>query len=206
MSAIAIWGTAALVYVGFRAWYDGWRGPLRKDEIDHYMSLVEGTSSAEVNDVDALRRFLEEDDGREFVMLNLVRLHPEPVPHPETGEATRAIALLRGYLGGFMPELVRRGGLPALQARKVGPYIDAWGTEPDPDWTIMGYMRYRSRRDLISLATDPRFLATHGLKLAAISNTFSFPTSPGWGSYLGPRIWVALVIALLAALTQLAIS
>ncbi len=206
MSPFAIWGAAALLYAGFRAWYDNWRGPLRKDEVEMYMLRLEGTSTAEVNDVDEMRRFLEEDDGREFVMLNLVRLHPKPIPHPETGAPTRARDLLRGYLSGFMPTLLRHGGVPLMQARKIGPYVDAWGSEPDPGWTIVGYMRYRSRRDMISLATDPRFMKSHPLKIAAIPNTFSFPTRPGGGLYLGPRIWLALLLALVAALVQLAAS
>lgn len=206
MSPTAIWGVAILLYVGFRAWYDNWRGPLSAAEISMYMARIEGTSTAEMNDVDALRRFLEEDDGREFAMLNLVRLHPEPVAHPVTGEPVGARQLLLGYLRGFVPALVRRGGVPLLQARKIGPYVDAWGSESDPGWSIVGYMRYRSRRDLISTATDPRFLEIHPLKIAAISNTFSFPTRPGGGAFLGPRIWVALALALCASLVQLAIS
>ena len=206
MSALAIWGAAALVYLGFRGWYDNWRGPIRPEEIDHYLAIGDQTSMDEVNDMALIRRFLEEDDGKEFVMLNLVKLHPKPVPHPKTGELTRAPQLLRGYIGDFMPTLLRHGGLPLLQARKVGPYVDAWGTEADPDWTIVGYMRYRSRRDMIQLATDPRFLNGHGLKIAAIATTFSFPTQYGSGAFMGPRMTVALVLALGAALLQIAIT
>ena len=203
MSPEWIWLAAALVYAAFRAWYDNWRGPIRPDEIDAYLARVEGTPMAEVNDVASLRRFLEKDDGREFVMLNLVRLAPEPVPHPETEEPTPAASLLRAYLGGFLPTLLRHGGVPLLQARKIGPYVDAWGVEPDPGWTIVGCMRYRSRRDMIELATDPRFIATHGFKIAALPNTFSFPSRYALSGSLGPRVWVALVLALLAALGHL---
>jgi hypothetical protein len=34
---------------------------------------------------------------------------------------------------------------------------DALPVEGDPGWSIFGLMRYRSRRDLIRLAGDPRF-------------------------------------------------
>ena len=54
-------------------------------------------------------------------MLNLVKLQPEPVPHPETGVPTPARDLLRGYLADFLPTLLRRGGVPLLQAPKIGP-------------------------------------------------------------------------------------
>jgi hypothetical protein len=86
MSPVAIWGTTALLYLGFRAWYDDWRGPLSETEIAQFVDRFENTVAAEVNDVEDLRRFLEDDDGREFVMLNLVRLHPKPVSHPDTGK------------------------------------------------------------------------------------------------------------------------
>lgn len=206
MSALMIWLGAAILYGAFRAWYDNWRGPLRAEEIDAYLERARDTSMDEVNDLAVIRKFLEDDDGKEFVMLNLVRLHPKPVPHPETGELTRARTLLQGYMAGFMPTLLRHGGIPLLQARKVGPYIDAWGAEPDPGWTLVGYMRYRSRRDMIQLATDPRFVGSHGFKIAAISNTFSFPTQYRPGGFIGPRVWVAGALALIAALAHLAIA
>ncbi len=97
------------------------------------------------------------------------------------------------------------GGHPALAARKIGGYVDAWHVEPDPGWTIMGYTRYRSRRDMAKLAIDPRFQSLHKFKIAGTAETFSFPTHPFLTLYIGPRIWVALTIALVAALTDLTI-
>ena len=205
MSPLAIWGAAALLYLGFRVWYDGLRRrPLTTAEIDAFMEQAQDGTFRRASDLAELRRFLEEDDGREFVMLNLVKLHAEPVPHPDTGRPTKARALLRAYISDFLPTLLRRGGVPLLQASKIGPYVDSWGVEPDPDWTMVGYMRYRSRRDMISLAVDPRFQGGHGYKFAAIPTTFSFPTQKTGGLLVGPRIWVALVLALGAALAQLA--
>jgi hypothetical protein len=206
MNGLIIWGVAALAYLAFRLWYDGLRRPLTAQEIDDFLKEASQTSTGSVNDLTALRRFLEEDDGREFAMINLVKLNPEPVPHPQTGEPTPARELVQGYLSDFMPTLLRRGGVPLFQGRKIGPYIDAWGSEPDPGWTLVGSMRYRSRRDLMRLATDPRFLGGHGLKIAALPSTFSFPTRPVPIAFVGPRIWVALTLALGAALTQLALG
>jgi hypothetical protein len=86
MSGLWIWLAAAAAYVAFRAWYDNWRGPLRPEEIDTYLKRIEAAQGVEGTDIETMRRFLEEDDGREFMMLNLVRLNPELAPHPETGE------------------------------------------------------------------------------------------------------------------------
>ena len=205
MSGLWIWLAAGVAYLAFRAWYDNWRGPLRRDEIATYLERIEASALTELNDLETLRRFMEDDDGREFVMLNLVRLNPEPAPHPETGEPTPAPQLLRAYLGTFLPQLLRRAGHPLLQARKVGGYVDAWNVEPDPGWSFIGYMRYRSRRDMLELVTAPSFLAAHPFKAAALPKTFSFPTQPAISLYAGPRIWVGLVLALVAALAHLAL-
>jgi hypothetical protein len=203
MTGLWIWLTAAAVYLAFRVWYDNWRGSLRREEIDTHLARAEGSGLTDSSDLDSLRRFMEEDDGREFIMLNLVRLNPEPAPHPETGEPTSSRKLVDGYLGTFLPQLLRRAGHPLLQARKVGGYIDSWNVEPDPGWTFMGYMPYRSRRDLLELVTAPGFSAAHPFKLAAIPKTFSFPTQPVLSTYAGPRVWVGLVLTLLAAIAHL---
>lgn len=204
--SVWIWLVAGIAYLAFRLWYDSWRGPLRPDEIEAYMAQIEASGLADPNERETLRAFLEADDGREFVMLNLVRLRSEPAPHPRTGEPTPAPKLLREYLGMFLPALVGRAGHPLLQARKVGGYVDAWNVEPDPEWSFMGYMRYRSRRDMMELIVAPSFLAGHPFKVAALRNTFSFPTQPAMSLYAGPRIWVGLVLALIAALASLAVS
>jgi hypothetical protein len=65
-------------------------------------------------------------------------------------------------------------------------------------------MRYRSRRDMMELATNPQLQDVHPFKTAGTAMTFSFPTQPMMGFALRPRVWVGLVLALLAALTHLA--
>jgi hypothetical protein len=65
-------------------------------------------------------------------------------------------------------------------------------------------MRYRSRRDMMKLATDPRFLDAYPFKIAAVAQTFSFPTQVTTSMALRPRTGVALLLALLAALIHLA--
>jgi hypothetical protein len=198
------WACAAALYALFRLWYDNWRGKLTPAEIDTFMqraaSQRETLGGSDVNDPASIRAFLEADDGREFVMLNLVRVAPGLPPHPVTGVPTPGKDLLALYSNPFIAALIRRGGHPAIVARKVGGYVDAWGVAPDPGWDIVGFMRYRSRRDLMILATDPRFKDIHQFKLAGISETFSFPTQPWLSLYVGPRLWLGLLLALAAAL------
>jgi hypothetical protein len=205
MTIWIIWGTALLTYVGFRLWYDNWSGPLKPAEIYAFLKQMAGRFEGTGNSPQVLRAFLEADDGREFVMLNLVKAQMEQVEDPKTGHMVQGFDLLKRYSKRFMPVLFRNGGHPAMVGRKVGGYIDAWNTEADPDWTIFGLMRYRSRRDMIKLVTDPAFMEGHPDKLLGTLATFSFPTQRVLSLYLSPRITVALVLALIAALGHLAL-
>jgi len=200
-----VWAVAGGLYALFLAWYRNWRGKLTPEEIERYIALANQTHDNDLNDFGVIRKFLEEDDGREFVMVNLVKVASGKVPDPETGEPVSGPALLRRYTGPFMRALFARGGHPALAARKVGGYVDAWNVPPDPGWTIVGFMRYRSRRDLMELVTDPRFTGMHAFKIAATPETFSFPTQPVIRTYLTPFIWVPMWLALCAALAQLVV-
>lgn len=202
------WLAAGLLYLIFLAWHDGWfsaRGPLTAAEIDRYLQAIEGAPAAEVNDPAVIRAFLEADDGEPFVMLNLVRIRDTAI-HPVTGAEAPARDLLLGYFRSFLGELIPRGGYPALSAQPVGGYVDAWGVEANPGWTTVGMIRYRSRRDMMELATHPDFGDAHAFKIAAIDNTFSFPMHTGVGLLLGPKLWLGLLLALGAALVHLLTS
>jgi hypothetical protein len=50
---------------------------------------------------------------------------------------------------------------------------------------------------------DPAFTAGHPDKLLGTLATFSFPTQRVLSFYVGPRVTVALVLALIAALSHL---
>jgi hypothetical protein len=198
------WLVALVLYGLFRLWYDNWRGPLSPGEIDAFMAKSAETKMGDYSDPAVVRAFLEADDGREFIMSNLVSVHVTEVPHPLTGVPTKGLALLQDYGMRFVKVLLRHGGHPMLAMRKVGGYVDAWNTPPDPGWHVVGAMRYRSRRDMMELATDPSLRDVHPLKTAGTAATFSFPTQVILGFALRPRAWVALVLALLAALAHLA--
>jgi hypothetical protein len=199
-----IWGAALALYLLFRLWYDSWRGPLTKAEIDAFFAEIAGRIGGG-NDPEVLRAFLEADDGKEFVMLNLVKIEPGKVTDPAGGEPMTGREAMRRYSDPFVRALLRKGGHPGMVGRKIGPYVDAWNVESDPGWSIFGLMRYRSRRDMIAMVRDPMFAEIHPYKLLGIPTTFSFPTQREVSLYLGPRVWVALVLALGAALVQLVV-
>lgn len=200
---VSIWAASLVLYGAFWLWYVGIPRPLTSAEIDAHLAVV-AKSKLQVTPerLATLRAFLEADDGDEFFMLNLLRLQPSPVKGPGSDEPRSAREVMDGYSSHFMPALFRRGGHPAYFGRAAAGYLEQWSVEPDPGWTIAAAIRYRSRRDMIELVTDPRFADAHEFKTAALANTLAFPTAPGF-VVVGPKIWVGLALALLAALAQI---
>lgn len=203
MNPLWIWLPAAALYVLFSLWYGNWSGPLRPAEIERYVdrlaALPEGRDPERLA---ALRAFLESDDGGELFMVNLIRLQPDPVAVPGSAETAPAADVLARYTRPFLGGALRRATHPVFAGPAAGSYVEHWGVEPDPGWTFAGIVRYRSRRDLIELATDPSFQDIHRYKLAAIANTLAFPVAPS-RIHLGPKLLVPLLLALAAALAQL---
>ena len=200
-----IWITALVVYAVFVGWYFNWKGPLTTNEISTFSKAAETVSGAANTDPEVLRQFMETDDGKEFVMLNLVRFPDQTVAHPETGEMMTGPELITGYFGPFSKALLRRGGHPVLLARKRGGHIDSWNAADDQGFQVVSAMRYRSRRDIVELVLDPRFADGHKFKMAAIDGTTSFPMQVNTSTYLRPAFWVPLMLLLMASLAQNAI-
>jgi hypothetical protein len=135
-------------------------------------------------------------------MVNLIRLHPNHVAMPGSGELQPARRVLAGYTNHFMPALFKRAGHPIFVGPAAGGYLEHWGVESNPGWTFAGIIRYRSRRDVMALATDPAFDPAHAYKIAAMANTLAFPVTPAM-VFFGPRVWIALVLLLVAAVGHL---
>ena len=145
MTSFWVWGVAVLGYAIFLAWYVNWRGPLSKAEVETLMAQMRASNvgHGDQDELPVIRKFLEEDDGREFFMLNVIRISEADVADPVTGEMRPARQVMAGYTRMFMPALFARGGHPALAARRIGGMVDTWGLKEVPEWSMMGYIRYR---------------------------------------------------------------
>ena len=76
--SIIIWATAFLLYAIFWLWYVGFRKPLSKREIDHYLKELSKFNNNSAQGLDDLRQFLETDTGKSFVMVNSISLKKTP--------------------------------------------------------------------------------------------------------------------------------
>ena len=199
---ISIWLTASALYLAFLYWYINWSGPIAAEEMGSYIEKFSKGSGAAHTDADVVRRFMEEDDGKEFVMQNFVTLHSGKMSHPVTGEQVNPQDVLAGYFKPFAKELFKRGGHPVFMTRKVGGYIDSWNCDKDPQWAATAMMRYKCRRDLIELASDQRFSDIHIFKTSAIDKTVSFPVQITMSFFLRPRFYVPVGLVWLASMAH----
>jgi hypothetical protein len=192
MTTGIIWVSALAAYAVFWYWYVGFRPKITPQEVATTMRLFDGHSVATPAQLEHIRHFLVSDDGKDFVMVNLLHIK-EPV-----AESRKMLAT---YQKAFMGPLLRRAGHPILMARAAAGNIENVACDHTDGWTAAGLIRYRSRRDFMEILPATVGSVHHGLKLAGLQKTFAFPAS-SWYVLGGPRIVVALVIALIAALLQ----
>ena len=82
-------------------------------------------------------------------------------------------------------------GLKCLLDAELFP-MDIVGIEGAESWDGAGLMRYRSKRDLLEIASNPVFGEKHDYKVAALEKTIAFPitTSVNLGD---PRLILGLL-------------
>ena len=165
------------LYGAFLFWYGGRGRPLTSDEIETRMrQLAERNQDphgqALLQDV---RDLVSQDDGREFVMQNLVRYRPKALypPGHDFGDDPRAAD--RRYGRAILWPLLRRACVLVFVARRSGRFIDPPGAEP---WHYVDMVRYRSRRDFLDFALEIERGDIVMHKWAAIATTHVFPVQP----------------------------
>jgi hypothetical protein len=167
----------AALYTVFLVWYGGSGRPLTREEIDGYLAALrrnanEGSGLIQLADVE---RMLERDDGREFIMHNVIRYRQKALYPPGSGYGDSAPAADRRYGKAVLPYLLRYGNLPLFIARRSGSFVEPEGIDR---WDVVAMVRYRSRRDFLRFATAITSDRITQHKWAAIENTQVFPVRP----------------------------
>jgi len=202
---LLIWPVMLLLFAGFWLWHVGTKRPLGPDEVEHYLALMEA-NAASPERMALMRDFLAHDDGGEFFMVNLLRLRPEPLQVGAVAAGERSEDTLARYTDHhFLRALHGRGGYVVIAGAAIAGNVEAWGFAPDVAWPQAGVVRYRSRRDMMELATDPRFAGAHQYKVAALEATFAFPIGQALVP-MRPTVLVAAILIALGALLQLLLT
>jgi hypothetical protein len=76
------------------------------------------------------------------------------------------------------PEQFKRACHPIFFGRAVADAMDISGIDGASHWDQGALFRYRSRRDVVAIATNPAFDERHDYKMAALTKTIAFPVEP----------------------------
>jgi len=171
----------AVIYGLFLAWYGGSGRPLSPAEIEHFLAELNAHAGSERDSaaVAEVRLLLANDDGKEFVMQNLVRHRPKaayPPAYPPAyayDDDARKADMRWGKA--ILWPLLRFGNHPVFVAQRCGKFVDPEGADA---WHYVAMVRYRSRRDFLrfALVVQKAGLTVH--KWAAIEKTHVFPVKP----------------------------
>ena len=203
-----IWVSLLVIYAGFFLWYTDIGGKLDKEEIEFFLEKFEENTSANSADPETynsqknlIKRFMEEDTGRQFLMVNNIDMDddPEDVEGAEPGES--AERLLDRYMEHMYAQLLKRACHPVFAGNAVHPSMDLVGIEGAEIWDQAALMRYKSRRAFMEIVTHPNMGSKHAFKVAAMEKTIAYPVETV--IYLSdPRLLLALILIILGLFLQ----
>ncbi len=191
-----VWLVLGVIYIAFFSWYTSFGGPLTDDEIEYYLArIVEANPSAPPERLASLRRFMEEDTGDDFVMLNVIDMYdvPQQIDGVAPGESSDDV--LDKYMAYMYPALFSRACHPVMVGSAAHTAMDLMNAPGMESWTRGALMRYRSRRDLFDISTNAAFQGSHDFKVAAMQKTIAFPLDP-WFQLGDPRLVLALLLVI----------
>lgn len=175
MPGSAIVALAGVFLYGlFLAWYGGKGKPLTADEINQGLQALR-THPDDADKVAEVEQLLSKDDGREFVMVNLVRYRPKALYPPGHLYDDDPRAADRRYARAILWPLLKRASLLIFVARRSGNFIEPDGADV---WHYVAMVRYRSRRDFMHFALETERADMFVHKWAAIQKTHVFPVKP----------------------------
>jgi hypothetical protein len=202
------WMTVALplaaLYIAFLVWYGGNGKPMTPDEINAGLLELQATDTSEhgKSAVDDVRELLANDDGKEFVMQNLVRYRTKALYPPGSNFGNDPREADKRYGRAIVGDLLRNGNLIVFVARRSGNFIVPDGADA---WHYVAMVRYRSRRDFLKFALQANQADKFIHKWAAIEKTHVFPVNPII-SLIAVRTLVALVLFVFGTLILKAIA
>lgn len=192
-----------VAYLLFVFWYTNLGGPLTQQETDAFAAALE-ENGAEAEGVARFRRFMEEDTGRQFLMVNILDMRDTPKPVAGAAAGETSAQLMGRYMEHMFPELFKRASHPIFLGRAVFDAVDIVGIEGAQSWDQAALMRYRSRRDLMEIVSNPAMSGKHDFKIAALEKTIAYPVETQL--YLSdPRFLLLLILLAAVAVTDVLI-
>lgn len=175
---LALWLGSALLYGIFVGWYTDFGGPLTEAEIQDFVAKTDDRDLGGSATKKALLEFLRNDTGHQFLMINAVDLAENPPTIAGAPPNANAQTLIDLYMEYMIPELLSNASHPVVVGKSVGNSLDLLGIEGAEEWSDGAIMRYRSRRTLMEIISNPEFYDHHDFKLAGLEKTIAYPIEP----------------------------
>ena len=125
----------SLLYVLFLLWYGGRGSPMSSAEVEMLLERVRRNAEAAdaplASDLmSSIREVAKDDDGREFVMVNLIRYRTKAAYPPGWDYGDDPHAADARYNRAVVPLLLKRACIPVFLGRSAGRFLAPEGTEP----------------------------------------------------------------------------
>ena len=169
------WYFFILFYVFFFIWYTNLSGPLNNKEIKFFMKVISERAVNDEQRMERLRKFMEEDDGKDFFMVNFLDYNDTPETMPATGKGASSSNLMNYYMEYMYPEMFKRASHPVFFSDVFFPAMDIVSAEGMEDWDNVALVRYRSRKDMLQIGLNPIFDERHPYKIEALDKTIAIP-------------------------------
>ena len=205
------WLILGSVYIVFFFWYTDIEGALSQEEIQgflnkHEQNIIDNRSSPNLEELqlrmDFLRRFMEEDSGRQFIMVNNIEMDPDPGDVPGANSGESADELLSRYMEHMWPNLLKRASHPIFGGNAIWQSMDLVGIEGAETWDQLALMRYKSRRAFMEIVTHPNMMDRHDFKVAAMQKTIAYPVEP-FAYFSDLRIILGMLMVIIGLSIQL---
>ena len=201
------WGILALIYVVFLSWYGGSGEPLSPEEIEEYLTLARsrqiesgntGPSEPDRATATKMREFMETDDGREFVMINL-NIYRDAPRYEDGREASgSAEEAEQEYARRIAPNLLVRATHPLLMLQPEVS-LGGIGEFERQNWSRVNLVRYRSRRDFLDFILKTSWSEDSDHKWAALGRSHSLAATPR-ASFATMRLLPLLILVVIGLL------
>ncbi len=170
MFAIIVGAVLMILYWAFLVWHSPWAHTLTRAEIDHYMAIIEKLPQPPDGDKRVFarfRRWAEADDGRPFYMFNLIHFFPQLRTFPGAPDFKGTPQESNAH---YMKRITRlwlsHAAYPIFDGNPQAENLISM--QPERTWGQVTVVRYRNRRTLLKLLSDPAYAAAEPYKFMAM--------------------------------------
>jgi len=193
-------------YLVFLLWYGGRGRPMNAAEADSLLERARQNAESAGGSVapvlfESLRDVTRDDDGREFLMVNLIKYRRKAIYPPGFSYGDDPQAADARYTRAVVPLLLKQACLPVFLGRSAGRFLAPDGAD---EWDCFVLVRYRSRRDFLGMCAELARRRADIHKWAAIEKTHVFPVRAAFSLIL-IRVITGGLFAVVGVLTCIGI-